>query len=158
VLELLLRNLEILFRLFDKRPSLGTSNRSQTAIQLTSYRRKKKNFFTFGALPQTSLCFFTPPYVSVVTVSCITAPKKKKKKKKSFRSGASLHQFGHQNMQNVHKLTEKVLRSKLYHEVVCSSRIAREKDGIVPWGDALPSFLPSFLQRHSPSGHDDNEE
>jgi hypothetical protein len=51
-------------------------------------------------------------------------------------------------MQNVHKLTEKVLRSKLCHEVVCSSRIAREKDGIVPWGNALPSFLPSFLQRH----------
>jgi hypothetical protein len=55
-------------------------------------------------------------------------------------------------MQNVHKLTEKVLRSKLCHEVVCSSRIAREKDGIVPWGNALPSFLPSFLQRHSPLG------
>lgn len=74
---------------------------------------------------------------------------RRRRRKKSFRSGAPLHQFGHQNMQNVHKLTEKVLRSKLCHEVVCGSRIAREKDGIVPWGDALPSFLPSFLQRHS---------
>jgi hypothetical protein len=46
-------------------------------------------------------------------------------------------------MQNVRKLTEKVLRPKLCHEVVCSSGIAREKDGIVPWVDPLPSFLPA---------------
>jgi hypothetical protein len=42
VLELLLRNLGIPFRLLEKRPSLGTSNRSQTGVQLTSHRRKKK--------------------------------------------------------------------------------------------------------------------
>jgi hypothetical protein len=68
---------------------------------------------------------------------------RRRRRRKNPRSGASLHQFGHQNMQNVHKLTEKVLRPKLYHEVVCSSGIAREKDGIVPWGDPLPSFLTS---------------
>jgi hypothetical protein len=112
-LELLLSNLGILFRLFDKRPSLGTSNRSQTAVQLTSYRRKKKNAFAFGASTtnfpmflHSSLCFCRYCLMHYSSKE----EEEEEEEKTSFRSGASLHQFGHQNMQIVHKLTEKVLR------------------------------------------------